>query len=140
MPGLTGDEARRRFAAEPIARLATVDNSGEPHLVPVCFAVAGDSVLTAVDHKPKTTRALRRLRNIAANPHVCLLTDRYDDDWDRLWWVRADGTARIVAPAAPEYAAGLSALRARYRQYRERPPAGPLIVVTVRRWRGWTAT
>ena len=93
-PGVTPAEARGRFAAARVARLATADATGQPHLVPVTFAVAGDMVYTAVDAKPKRTTALRRLANVAANPRVSLLVDHYDDDWSRLWWVRADGRRR----------------------------------------------
>ncbi|MEV7323597.1 TIGR03668 family PPOX class F420-dependent oxidoreductase [Streptomyces sp. NPDC093970] len=137
MPELAGDEARRRFAGARVARLATVDGSGRPHLVPVVFACHGtDGIVTAVDHKPKTTPRLKRLRNIAANPSVTLLVDEYDEDWDHLWWVRADGDARVVPDAA---AAVAGPLREKYPQYRERPPNGPVIIVTVARWTGWQA-
>lgn len=139
MPSLPPQRARQLFAAERVARLATADQHGVPHLVPVTFAVAGDTVLTAVDHKPKTTQRLRRLRNIAANPAVCLLADRYTEAWDRLWWVRADGSARIEPPGTAGHRDGVAALTARYPQYQARPPAGPLVVITVSRWRGWTA-
>src|SRR5437763_11695889 len=89
-------EARRKFAASPVARLATVDERGRPHLVPVTFAVRGDVVVTAVDHKPKSGRPLRRVRNAEANPAVSLLVDTYDEDWARLWWVRVDGRAEVL--------------------------------------------
>ncbi|MEU6641743.1 TIGR03668 family PPOX class F420-dependent oxidoreductase [Saccharomonospora sp. NPDC046836] len=136
---LTEREARRRFAAAPVARLATVGPANIPHLVPVTFAVDGDLVVFAVDAKPKTTTDLRRLRNIAANPNVSLLVDHYDDDWTRLWWVRADGAAMVlheeVATREP-----LRALREKYRQYAERPPDGPVVRTLVTTWRGWAAT
>jgi PPOX class probable F420-dependent enzyme len=91
--------ARARFAAARVARLATADAAGVPHLVPVVFAVSGDAVYTAVDHKPKRSSALRRLANVRANAAVALLVDHYDDaDWDGLWWVRADGTGRVLQP------------------------------------------
>ncbi|MGW1610410.1 TIGR03668 family PPOX class F420-dependent oxidoreductase [Streptomyces sp. NPDC002285] len=146
MPDMERDEARSRFAGAPVARLATVDPEGRPHLVPVVFALRGDEIVTAVDHKPKRSLRLRRLHNIAAHPAVCLLADVYDDDWERLWWVRADGEARIVPPdatdrsAREEYAAAVESLRQKYpRHYRERPPEGPVIVITVLRWSGWRA-
>jgi PPOX class probable F420-dependent enzyme len=129
-------EARRRFAAARVARLATVAADGRPHLVPVTFAVDGDTIVSAVDHKPKRTLALKRLANIASNPSVALLADEYDDDWSRLWWVRADGTARVEERASERV---LELLVARYEQYRERPPEGPAVVVAVDRWSGWTA-
>src|SRR5206468_8517557 len=95
---LEPDEARRRFAAAPVARLATVTPDGRPQIVPITFAVEGDRIYTIVDTvKPKTSLSLARLRNIGADPRVSLLVDEHDEDWERLWWVRADGTARIVA-------------------------------------------
>ncbi|MER6222039.1 TIGR03668 family PPOX class F420-dependent oxidoreductase [Streptomyces sp900105755] len=136
MPELAAGEARRRFAAARVARLATVDGNGRPHLVPVVFALHGaDGIVTAVDHKPKSTTRLKRLRNIAARRSVCLLADDYDENWDRLWWVRADGEA-VVVPAGAELVGPLSA---KYPQYREHPPAGAVVLVTVTRWTGWQA-
>jgi len=129
-------EARARFAAARVARLATADAGGLPHLVPVCFAVAGDTVYSAVDDvKPKTTRRLRRLANVAANPAVALLVDHYEDDWSALWWVRADGRGRVLDDA-PD---AIALLAARYEQYRAAPPAGPVLAVDVERWTGWSA-
>ncbi|WP_131773873.1 TIGR03668 family PPOX class F420-dependent oxidoreductase, partial [Protofrankia symbiont of Coriaria myrtifolia] len=97
---LEAGEARRRFAAARVARLATVDAAGQPHLVPVTFALQDNAIVTAVDHKPKRSTALRRLANIAANPRVTLIADHYDEDWQTLWWARADGLARVI-PAEP---------------------------------------
>ena len=151
MPEMEADHARRRFGAARVARLATVDAEGRPHLVPIVFAraarpaQAGDVIVTAVDDKPKSAVRLKRLRNIAANPAVCLLADAYDEDWDRLWWVRADGDARIVSPHASEasvrdeHASAVALLRRKYVHYRRQPPHGPVIVVTVQRWTGWRA-
>jgi PPOX class probable F420-dependent enzyme len=137
---MTPLEARARFAGARVARLATVGAGGAPHLVPLVFALEGDVVYSAVDHKPKRTTALQRLANVAANPAVSLLADHYDDDdWDRLWWVRADGVARVVDPASDEAALAVRALQARYPQYSGRPPAGPVLAVTVERWSGWAA-
>jgi PPOX class probable F420-dependent enzyme len=131
-------EARALFASAPVARLATVRPDGSPHVVPVCFAFSGEAIYTAVDHKPKATAALARLRHIAAEPRVALLADRYDDDWSRLWWVRVDGDASVVE-SAQEREAALGALAATYPQYAERPPEGPVIAVRPRRYRGWRA-
>jgi PPOX class probable F420-dependent enzyme len=129
--------ARDRFASVPVVRLATADATGRPHLVVATFAVDGDRVYTAVDAKPKDTRDLKRLRNIRDNPRVAMLADHYEDDWTHLWWVRADGTATVVGdPAA--MAGPIALLRERYRQYRDEPPAGPVIAVTVQRWTGWS--
>lgn len=129
--------ARQRFAGARVARLATV--SRPPHLVPVTFAVDGDTVYTAVDAKPKRSRRLRRLANIEADPAVALLADHYSDDWDELWWVRADGEAEVVHdPVVVDRAGRL--LAARYSQYCDAPPEGPVIVITVSTWRGWSAS
>ena len=133
-------DARARFAAARVARLATVDAGGRPHLVPVVFVLDGDTVYTAVDDaKPKATPRLKRLANIAANPAVALLTDHYEDDWSALWWVRADGTACVIKPAEAEAARARGLLAARYEQYRDAPPPGPVIAVAVERWSGWSA-
>ncbi len=131
-------EARRLCATAPVARLASVRPDGAPHLVPVCFSVDGDTVYTAVDAKPKRTRQLARLRNVAAEPRVALLADHYEDDWTRLWWVRADGRARIVDDSEQRGRAQ-ELLAARYPQYREHPPHGPMLAVDVERWSGWRA-
>ena len=139
MGRVDADEARARFAAARVARLGTVAPDGAPHLVPVVFAVVGDVVWSAVDDKPKSTRALRRLANIAAHPRVSLLVDHYEDDWTRLWWVRADGTARVLDATDAETRAGREALVGRYPQYAERPPTGPFVAVAVDGWRCWSA-
>jgi PPOX class probable F420-dependent enzyme len=135
---LTAAEARRLFAAARVARLATVGADARPHVVPIVFAVAGDSVFSAVDAKPKRTRALKRLENVARNPRVALLADHYDDsDWSALWWVRADGLARVVEGAEAER--GIALLGERYSQYRAAPPPGPVLAIAVERWSGWRA-
>lgn len=134
-------EARRRFATARVARLASVDKTGRPHIVPVVFVVIDQHIYSAVDAKPKSTKALRRLANIRVNPLVSLLTDHYvDDDWDALWWARADGEARVVASDEAEAAAALDALTGRYPQYREHRPDGPVLAVAVRKWSGWSAS
>ncbi|MEU5862508.1 MULTISPECIES: TIGR03668 family PPOX class F420-dependent oxidoreductase [unclassified Nonomuraea] len=125
--------ARSLFAGARVARLATADAGGVPRLVPVTFAVLGDTVVSAVDHKPKSTYDLRRLRDIRANPRVSLLADHYEDDWTRLWWARADGTATVHEDGLW----ALESLADKYHQYRDRPPEGPVIVVAVSRWSGW---
>jgi PPOX class probable F420-dependent enzyme len=137
---VTAAEARRRFVSARVARLATADGEGRPHVVPVTFAVLGDVVYSAVDHKPKRTTALRRLANVAANPCVAALVDFYADDWTALWWVRADGTGRVLAPGEPESRRALDALAARYAPYATRRPAGPVLAIDVQRWSGWAAS
>lgn len=131
--------ARRRFGSVPVIRLATVDALGRPHLVVATFAVDGDLIITAVDQKPKSGRELKRVRNIRANPVVAALADHYDADWRRLWWVRADGRARIIAEAS-ELAGPIVLLAARYPQYESDPPRGPVIAIAVTTWSGWAAS
>lgn len=108
-------------------------------MIPVTFAADRNVIYTAVDAKPKRTRALARLSNIANVPTVALLADQYDEDWTSLWWVRADGQAHIVT-GGRDFDAAVAALTEKYPQYRDQTPAGPAIVVDVTRWSGWTAT
>jgi len=124
------------FANARVVHLATVDATGAPHLVPMVFALVGDVIHSAVDRKPKRHTGLRRLANIAHEPRVSVLADHYDDDWTRLWWVRADGDARVL-DSSP---AGLAALTAKYPQYLAAPPPGPFLRIEVRRWSSWSAT
>jgi PPOX class probable F420-dependent enzyme len=135
-------DARDRCAAARVARLATASADASPHVVPITFALVDDTTLvTAVDHKPKRTTALRRLANIAANPAVAVLVDDYSEDWDALWWARADGRAHVIDAGddPPTRDRALSALSDRYEQYRTRQPDGPIIVIAVERWSGWSA-
>jgi PPOX class probable F420-dependent enzyme len=129
---------RERVAAARSARLATVDSAGQPHLVPVVFALDGSHLWIAVDDKPKRSRDLKRLRNIAAQPNVSVLVDHYEDDWSRLWWVRLDGEARVLP--AREWRRPIDLLCAKYPQYRATPPAGPVIEIRIHSWRGWAAS
>ena len=132
-------EAMRLVSHARVARLATIDSEGHPHVVPVVFAVDGRRIVTAVDHKPKTTTALKRLSNVATHARVSLLVDHFEEDWTRLWWVRVDGEAKIVS-AGPEFDDALAGLAAKYEQYRDQPPPGPVIVVAVDRVVGWAAS
>jgi PPOX class probable F420-dependent enzyme len=147
---MTDEEARRRVAEARVARLATADAEGRPHVVPMVFALAsgrdagetrsGDTVYSAVDAKPKRSTSLRRLANIAVNPRVAVLVDHYEDDWHALWWVRADGTGRVLDADGPEGRDAIARLVARYPQYREQPPPGPVVAIDVARWSSWSAT
>lgn len=132
-------EERQRVERARVARLATRDPQERLHLVPVCFALAGDVLYTAVDRKPKRGGRLQRLANVAAHPEVALLVDHYEEDWRRLWWVRLRGRARVLE-AGPEYERALDLLADKYEAYRGagRPP-GPLIAVDVAEWRSWPA-
>jgi PPOX class probable F420-dependent enzyme len=134
------DEARcrARLSAARVGRLATVRPDGRPHVVACCFAVQGDRLWTAVDAKPKTTTRLQRLDNVRAHPWASLLADHYEEDWDELWWVRADGPAAVLVEGA-EHEAAVAALVAKYPQYAVAAPAGPVIRVVVQRWVGWSA-
>jgi PPOX class probable F420-dependent enzyme len=119
-----------------VGRLATVTGDGRPHVVPCCFCLDGTWLYSAVDGKPKSTMALRRLDNIAAHGEVSLLVDHYDDDWAALWWVRLDGRAQVWE-TGPRRSDAIDALAVKYRQYRERRPPGPVIAVEISRWRWW---
>jgi PPOX class probable F420-dependent enzyme len=132
-------EINRRLAAAEVGRLATVGEGGRPHLVPICFALDGDTLYFAVDAKPKRTRDLKRLRNIAANPAVSVLVDHYENDWSKLWWVRVDGTARKVGDSA-EADRAIELLMSRYPQYRAARPAGPVVAISIGRLTGWTGS
>jgi PPOX class probable F420-dependent enzyme len=135
---LAEGEARARFDSVPVARLGTADAQGRPHVVVVTFAVDGDCIYNAVDQKPKSGNYLKRLRNVGENPWVTMLADQYSDDWDTLWWVRADGRAVILSDQR-SMAEPLRLLAGRYWQYRQTPPTGPVLAVTVERWSGWAA-
>lgn len=133
------DAIRERFAAARAATLASVRRDGTPHAVPVCFALAGENVVTAVDHKPKRRQELVRLDNIRANPSVELLVHFYVEEWSRLWWIRVRGrAARLETGTARERA--IAALRAKYPQYERLPPQGPVIEIRPTAWSAWSAT
>jgi PPOX class probable F420-dependent enzyme len=132
MPSSPPATAERRLALARVGRLATVTADGRPHVVPVCFALAGGMLYTAVDHKPKRSRALARLENVRATGRASLLVDHYEEDWSRLWWVRVDGTAEVI-----DSEAAIDALAEKYEQYRVARPAGPVIAIAPQRWRAW---
>lgn len=134
---LSEPEARHRFAAARVAYLATVRADGRPHVVPIVFDVDGGRVYSVADPKPKRGPDLLRFRNVAANPAVSLLVDEYDEDWERLWWVRADGTARVVEDG-PDRDLTIRLLQAKYPQYATwSTPFGAAMVMTVERWTSW---
>jgi PPOX class probable F420-dependent enzyme len=135
------EEARSRFTQARVARLATAGADGRPHLVPIVFAVAegsaDDVIYSVVDAKLKRTPALQRLANVSENPRVSVLADHYEEDWERLWWVRADGSGRLLADLdEPEAAAAVALLQDRYPQQRA---VGTVLAVDVERWSGWAA-
>ena len=140
MPKLEPDEAWRRLVAARSAYLATVRADGRPHVVPIVFAADDDgrTLYSIADPKPKDGPDLLRHRNIVANPAVSLLVDEYDEDWERLWWVRADGTAGIVEDG-PERDTTIRLLKAKYPQYeRWTAPFGAATVIAVERVTSWT--
>lgn len=133
----------RRLAEEVarsrVARLATLDADGRAHLVPIVFALVGDTLYSAVDAKPKRSRTLSRIENARERPDVTVLVDRYDEEWNQLWWVRIRGEARVL-DEGDEAAAALEALTAKYAQYRDEPPGPPVLAIDVGDWRAWTAS
>ena len=132
-------ELRRRVAAARVARLATIDEDGAPHLVPIIFVLLGDTLYTAVDEKPKRTRVLRRIENARRRPQATILVDHYEENWSRLWWIRLRALARVL-DGGDETESALSALSEKYEQYRTEKPGVPVLALDVVEWRGWSAT
>jgi PPOX class probable F420-dependent enzyme len=130
------EAAFRRLAEARVGRLATADATGIPHVVPFVFALDGSTVYWAVDRKPKRSRSLKRLQNIRANPNVELVVDGYSEEWSDLWWIRAAGTARIVEERS-EFDRAIGLLQAKYSQYRDGPPPGPVVAIDILRWSAW---
>jgi PPOX class probable F420-dependent enzyme len=135
---MEGSEALDRLAQARTGHLATVRPDGRPHVVVVTFALVGETVVTAIDHKPKTTQRLQRLINIEAHPVASFLVDGYAEDWAKLWWVRVDGPA-WVHPSGDASDAAISALRHKYPQYRARIPDGPVLAVEVAEISSWAS-
>lgn len=131
--------ARRRALAARIARLATIDPDGRPHLVPIVFVLDGETLYTAVDAKPKRSHRLRRIENARDRPDVVVLVDHYEDDWTRLWWVRLRGRARVLVNGE-EAERALQLLRVKYEQYRRDGPGPPVLAVDIREWYGWDSS
>ena len=121
-----------------VATLATIGPDGAPHLVPCVFALTGATLYTPVDAKPKSTRDLQRLRDIARDPRVSILIHEWHEDWSRLWWVRLDGRARILTSGA-ELDTARDLLLAKYAQYRRAGELDPVIAVDVLHRREWSA-
>ncbi|MFJ2173965.1 TIGR03668 family PPOX class F420-dependent oxidoreductase [Streptomyces sp. NPDC087851] len=136
---LSTDDSRARFISSPVARMATASPDAAPHAVPITFEVSHNVLFFAIDHKPKSTWNLRRLRNIRENPQVSVLVDHYAADWSELWWVRADGRAEIWENGHDRSKA-IELLQGKYDQYRDQPPQGPIVAIHVDRWSGWAFT
>ncbi len=135
---LSADE-RRFIDTSRVARLATADHMGEPHAIPVCFVVIAGALYITIDRKPKDAdfSRLKRLRNIAENPAVAVIIDRYDDDWTKLGWVMLRGPAEIIA-SGDEHDLAQAALATRYPQYREMPISDlPVIALRIDRVTSW---
>lgn len=132
------EEARRRFTAQRVARLATVRGDGNPHAVPICFVVIGETIYSAIDDKPKSSADLTRLTNVATNPSASVLADHFEEDWSALWWVRADGNAR-AEQTGEERAEAIAALRTKYPQYKDHNLDGVVLAIDVTAWHGWEA-
>jgi PPOX class probable F420-dependent enzyme len=127
---------RRRVHAARVGHLSTVRPDGRPHVVPCCFVDDGEVIYSAVDAKPKSSLALRRLENLRSNPSVSLLVDHYGEDWSTLWWVRLDGRGRVLESGA-ERDRALERLCSKYEQYGLEPPPGPVIAIDITGWRAW---
>ena len=134
---MIADDHRRFLDARRVARLATADATGRPHVVPVCYALDGENLYITIDQKPKRGARLRRLSNIRRNPKVALVADRYDDDWRRLGWVMVEGRADVLE-TGDEHDRAQALLRARYRQLEDmRIDHLPVIAIRVARAIGW---
>lgn len=120
--------------------MATVRPDGTPHVVPITFAISNETLVTAVDAKPKRTTKLQRLRNLRTNPAVSIVVDHYADDWSALWWIRIDGLATVETGEARARDAAIEALVAKYPQYQVAAPEGPVIIVQPTRWTAWSAS
>jgi PPOX class probable F420-dependent enzyme len=127
-----------RLTAARVARLATLDPDGRPHLFPIVFALDGDTLYSAVDRKPKRSRLLRRIENARARAEVTILVDNYEEDWGRLWWIRLRGRARVL-DTGEELERALTLLGEKYPQYGDDPPTGPVLAVDVTEVREWSA-
>src|SRR5881398_2092607 len=119
-----------RLTSARVARLATTDPDGRPHLVPIVFALDGETLYSAVDRKPKRSQTLRRIENARARPDVTILVDHYEEDWGRLWWIRLRGRARVL-DEGDERERALGLLEDKYPQYRTAPPDGPVLAVDI---------
>ena len=132
-------EALEFLAASRVARLATIRPDGRPHIVPITFAVAGETIVTMIDHKPKTTTRLQRLQNIAGNPSVSILVDDWFEDWERLRWARVDGTAQIH-DGDEAWRQAREALMEKYPQYQDQPPEGVAISISIDGVTSWASS
>jgi PPOX class probable F420-dependent enzyme len=131
-------DALDRLELARVGRFASVTPEGRPHVVAVTFAVIDGHLVHMIDNKPKTTRLLQRLKNVEARPEASLLVDHYDEDWSNLWWVRAEGRVGIENEGI-RWQSAREALGYKYAQYRESPPAGPAIFLSIDRLTHWSS-
>lgn len=133
-------QERQYLETARVGRLATADAEGRPHVVPVCFALVGDHIVTPIDEKPQRVSPdeLRRSRDINENPRVVLLVDHYTDDWSRLGWIQVLGTATHCAPGEDAHASSIAPLRRKYDQYADHDlESRPLIRIDPGSVRSW---
>jgi PPOX class probable F420-dependent enzyme len=116
-----------------------VTAAGTAHVVPLCFALVADVIYSGVDHKPKRSPRLRRIANVVATGSASVLVDHFEEDWSALWWVRVDGTGRLVEDRA-EADVAIAALQNKYPQYEQHPPGYPLVAIDIQRWTSWSAS
>jgi PPOX class probable F420-dependent enzyme len=128
------------LATARVARLGTTGDDRRIRLVPICFAIVDDHLVSAVDHKPKRTARLARLDDITATGSATVLVDHYDEDWNELWWVRIRGAAAVRDEDDGISVAGRVALGEKYRQYRDRPPRGPVYSIRLDEVTWWRAS
>jgi PPOX class probable F420-dependent enzyme len=124
-----------------VAHLATADDEGRPHVIPICFVIDGQQLYSPIDEKPKRTSPLqlKRIRNIRANPHVAVVVDRYDDNWQRLAYVLIVGRAKIILRGA-KHKRAVGLLRKKYPQYRKmRLEERPIVCITCTRCTAWAS-
>lgn len=141
MPGSETTElvawANELLESARVARLGLLDLKDAPRVLPVTFAMAEGRIWTAIDQKPKRAKEPARLRFLRRDPRVALTVDRYSDDWDQLAWVQVLGRVSILEVS--DGAAGLGALTAKYEQYRQEAPPGPLLALDPQRYLWWRA-
>ena len=133
------DDQRRFLDGQRVARLATADSSGRPHVIPICFVVMAQTVYFTIDEKPKRISGapLKRVANIQENPFVALVADQYDDDWSRLGWVLVQGPAEIL-DSGDEHDRAQAGLRARYPQLRDMRIDGlPVVAIRIEHATSW---
>jgi PPOX class probable F420-dependent enzyme len=132
---------RRRVAEARVGRLATVSSLGRPHVVPCCFVLSGAVLYSAIDAKPKSTLRPQRIRNLQATSSAALLVDHYTEDWQALWWIRVDGSGRVLEVPSRDLPGerdrALELLVAKYHQYAVEAPPGPVMAIDITRWQAW---